>query len=169
MQNLRAHARSVHLHAHAHSSLALALALSVRTLALAVALQGCATPVRKQPINPPGAQRLAPYSTAVRSGSLVFFSGVIGSRPGGAGLPEGTEAQLKQALDNLRTNLTLAGLAPADVVKCTVFLVDMADYQVMNAVYGAFFGEFPPARSALAVAALPAGARVEVECIAAAH
>jgi 2-iminobutanoate/2-iminopropanoate deaminase len=141
-------------------------------LALAVALGGCqqaTSQIHRNVINPPNATRLGPYSTAVRTGNLVFFSGVIGSRPGGAGLPEGTEAQVKQALENLRANLTLAGLAPADVVKCTVFLVDMADYQVMNTVYGQFFGEFPPARSALAVAALPANARVEVECIAAAR
>ena len=141
-------------------------------LALAVALGGCqqaTSQIHRNVINPPNATRLGPYSTAVRTGNLVFFSGVIGSRPGGAGLPEGTEAQVKQALENLRAYLTLAGLAPADVVKCTVFLVDMADYQVMNTVYGQFFGEFPPARSALAVAALPANARVEVECIAAAR
>jgi 2-iminobutanoate/2-iminopropanoate deaminase len=124
-------------------------------------------PPAKQPINPPNAQRLAPYSTAVRSGNLVFFSGVIGSRPNNAGLPEGTEAQVQQSLENLRTNLTAAGLTPADVIKCTVFLIDIADYAVMNRVYGQFFSQDPPARSALAVAALPAGARVEIECIAA--
>jgi 2-iminobutanoate/2-iminopropanoate deaminase len=147
-------------------------AKSVLALALALALSACShavSDIHRNVINPPNATRLGPYSTAVRTGNLVFFSGVIGSRPGGAGLPEGTEAQLKQALENLRNNLTLAGLAPADVVKCTVFLVDMADYQTMNAVYGPFWGDSPPARSAVAVAALPAGARVEVECIAAAH
>ncbi len=140
------------------------------TLALTLGLtlsacQQATTQIHRNTINPPNATRLGPYSTAVRTGNLVFFSGVIGSRAGGAGLPEGTEAQLKQALDNLRNNLTLAGLAPADIVKCTVFLIDMADYQVMNTVYGAFFGDSPPARSAVAVAALPASARVEVECI----
>jgi len=137
-------------------------------LIVSVLLGACATaPPRKQPINPATAQRLAPYSTAVRSGSLVFFSGVIGSRPGGAGLPDGTEAQTRQALENLRNNLTAAGLAPIDVVKCTVFLIDMQDYGVMNTVYGQFFTQEPPARSAVAVAALPQGARVEIECIAA--
>jgi len=131
---------------------------------------GCSTQagVRKQPINPPDAQRLAPYSTAVRSGNLVFFSGVIG-RGANNVLPEGTEAQTKQALENLRANLTAAKLTPADVIKCTVFLVDINDYAVMNRVYGEFFTQDPPARSALAVAALPAGARVEIECIAAAR
>lgn len=144
--------------------------LSAFALAIPLAVTGCqqaTSQIHRNTINPPNATRLGPYSTAVRTGNLVFFSGVIGTRPAGAGLPEGTEAQVRQALDNLRSNLTLAGLAPADVVKCTVFLVDMADYQVMNTVYGAFFGESPPARSAVAVAALPAGARAEVECIAA--
>ena len=153
------------IRAHAQGFLALALAL-------VPALSGCqqaTSQIHRNTINPPNATRLGPYSTAVRTGNLVFFSGVIGSRPGGAGLPDGTEAQVKQALENLRANLTLAGLAPADVVKCTVFLVDIADYQVMNQVYGQFFGDSPPARSALAVAALPAGARAEIDCIAAAR
>ena len=138
---------------------------------LCVVAVGCSSnqaSIRKQTFNPPNAQRLAPYSTAVRSGNLVFFSGVIGTRPNNGGLPEGTEAQVQQALENLRANLTSAGLTPADVIKCTVFLVDIADYAVMNRVYGQFFSQDPPARSALAVAALPAHARAEVECIAAA-
>jgi 2-iminobutanoate/2-iminopropanoate deaminase len=140
-------------------------------LAGALAFAACtsAAPAGKANINPPGATRLGPYSTAVRTGNLVFFSGVIGVRAGGAGLPEGTEAQTRQALENLRGNLSLAGLAPNDVVKCTVFMVDMADYQVVNQVYGQFFTENPPARSAVAVAALPANARVEIECIATAR
>ena len=142
-----------------------------KTILLTGALMLCAGcgSVRKHTINPPGADRLAPYSTAVRSGNLVFLSGVIGRKPGVTALPEGTEAQTQQALENLRANLTAAGLAPADVVKCTVFLVDIADYAVMNRVYGQFFPQDPPARSALAVAALPANARVEIECIAAAR
>ncbi len=137
-----------------------------------VLASGCAagqTGVHKHVFNPPNAQRLAPYSTAVRAGNLVFLSGTIGLRPGGAGLPEGTEAQTQQVLENIRANLASAGLQPSDVVKCTVFLVDMADYAVMNRVYGQFFTEDPPARSAVAVAALPAGARIEIECIAAAR
>lgn len=119
-------------------------------------------------INSPTVPRQAPYSTAVRTGNLVFLSGVIGTRPGG-GLPEGTEAQVRQVLENINANLGTAGLTKDDVVKCTVFLVDIRDYAAMNAVYGAFFGANPPARSAIAVAALPANARVEIECIAAAR
>ena len=137
-------------------------------LVLVLVVSGCASArVHKQTINPPNATRLAPYSTAVRTGDLVFLSGVIG-RDANNQLPQGTEAQTRQVLENIRSNLSAAGLTPADVVKCTVFLIDMADYEVMNRVYGQFFTQNPPARSAVAVAALPAGARVEIECIAAA-
>jgi 2-iminobutanoate/2-iminopropanoate deaminase len=66
----------------------------------------------------------------------------------------------------VRTVLTAAGLDPSDVVKCTVFLADMRDYDAMNAVYGRFFTSAPPARSAVGVNGLPLGARVEIECIA---
>jgi 2-iminobutanoate/2-iminopropanoate deaminase len=143
------------------------MASVVALLSAACASAGEQAAVQKQVINSPTVPRQAPYSTAVRSGNLIFFSGVIGTRPGGAGLPEGTEAQTRQALENLNSNLATAGVTRADVIKCTVFLVDMQDYGIMNNVYGAFFAENPPARSAVAVAALPAGARVEIECIAA--
>lgn len=146
--------------------------LPLAPLAL-VLLAGCAaggpaddTP-RKEVIFPGGARPLAPYSPAVRSGDLVFFSGVIGvSRDSTA--EQGVQAETRRALEALRRNLDAAGLTPADVVKCTVFLADIGDYGAMNEVYGEFFRPEPPARSAFAVAALPAGAKVEVECIAAA-
>lgn len=125
---------------------------------------------RKEAISPPSSQRLALYSPGVRSGDFIFFSGQIGSRPGGGGLPETVEEQTRQALANLENLLTQAALARDDVVKCTVFLADIRDYQAMNGVYGEFFRDTtPPARSAIGVAGLPAGAKVEVECIAAAR
>ena len=114
-----------------------------------------------------GGARQAPYTPAVRAGGFVFFSGVIGSRPGGGGLAEGgIRGQTQQALDNLENNMRAAGVERADLVKCTVFLANIADYGEMNQVYGPFFGDTPPARSAIAVAGLPAGAAVEIECIA---
>lgn len=138
---------------------------------LAAFLLGCAaaaTPA-KQVIAPPGATRLAPYSPAVRSGNLVFLSGVIGTRPGTRELVAGgVGPETRQALENVRTNLAAAGLALGDVIKCTVFLASISDYDAMNAVYGEFFAQDPPARSAVGVAGLPLGARVEIECIAAA-
>jgi 2-iminobutanoate/2-iminopropanoate deaminase len=125
-----------------------------------------ATPAREV-IAPTDASRLAPYSPAIRAGALVFLSGQIGLRPGTRELVAGGIAEeTRQTLENIRTVLAAAGLEPADVVKCTVFLADMADYEPMNRVYGGFFTADPPARSAVGVAALPLGARVEIECIA---
>jgi 2-iminobutanoate/2-iminopropanoate deaminase len=121
----------------------------------------------RQVYAPANAPRQTPvYSPAVRVGNLVFFSGQIGSRPGGGGLPEGVQDQVRQALENLRNLLNTTGLAPKDLVKCTVFLADIRDYGAMNEIYGPFFApDPPPARTALAVAGLPGGARVEIECI----
>ena len=143
-------------------------------IASIAALTACAgnrppeTP-RRQAITPPSAQRLATYSTAVRSGNLYFFSGVIGTRDGERQLTT-TGEQTHQVLQTIRGHLANVGLTPHDLVKCTVFLVDMRDYSEMNEVYAKFFeGGAPPARSAIGVAALPAGARVEIECIAAAR
>lgn len=128
---------------------------------------GCAHTPAREVITPPGATSLAPYSAAVRSGELVFLSGQIGLVPGTSQLIEGGIAEeTRQALDNVRTVLEMAGLTPADVVKCTVFLADIRDYDAMNSVYGEFFRTEPPARSALGVGGLPLGARVEIECIA---
>ena len=131
----------------------------------AASSSGTAGP-RKEAISPQSGQRLALYSPGVRSGDFVFFSGQIGVRgPGGA--LETVEDQTRQALANLDALLTEAGLGRDDVVKCTVFLADIGDYQAMNGVYGEFFAQTtPPARSAIAVAGLPANAKVEVECMA---
>jgi 2-iminobutanoate/2-iminopropanoate deaminase len=121
---------------------------------------------RKEAISPQSGQRLALYSPGIRSGDFVFFSGQIGVR-GAAGPLESVEDQTRQSLANLDALLTEAGLGRDDVVKCTVFLADIGDYQAMNGVYGEFFRDTtPPARSAIAVAGLPANAKVEVECMA---
>lgn len=137
-------------------------------LAALIACAACARAPAKQVIAPPGATRLAPYSPAIRTGGLVFLSGVIGTRPGTRELVAGgVGAETRQALENVRGVLAAAGLGLRDLVKCTVFLASIADYEAMNAVYGEFFPEAPPARSAVGVAGLPLGARVEIECIAA--
>lgn len=118
-------------------------------------------------IAPAGSSSLAPYSPAIRTGDLVFLSGQVGLRPGTRELAAGgVTAETEQTLENVRTVLAAAGLDPSDVVKCTVFLSDMRDYDAMNAVYGRFFPAAPPARSAVGVNGLPLGARVEIECIA---
>lgn len=109
-----------------------------------------------------------PYSPAIRCGNMIYFSGQIGTDPKTGTLAQGGSIpEFKQALTNLNTLLEAAGLTPADVVKTTVFLVDMADFAAMNEAYAAFFKDLPrPARSCVAVTALPAGARAEIEAVA---
>jgi reactive intermediate/imine deaminase len=147
--------------------------MNARNLAVSCAFlvaAGCASgpAANKQTISPSGASQLAAYSPAVRSGNFVFFSGVVGLRPGTRELVSGgIRRETEQALDALRDALRAAEVRAEDVIKCTVFLADMRDYDVMTEVYGEFFKSDPPARSAVGVAGLPLGARVEIECIAA--
>jgi 2-iminobutanoate/2-iminopropanoate deaminase len=113
----------------------------------------------------PGA--IGPYSQGVRSGHLVFCSGQIPLDPLNGQLVEGgIEAQTVRVLDNLAAVLAAADLKLGNVVKTTVFLVSMADFPAMNEVYARYFVDDPPARSTIGVAALPKGARVEIEAIA---
>jgi 2-iminobutanoate/2-iminopropanoate deaminase len=112
---------------------------------------------------------IGPYSQAVDSGAgLVFLSGQLPIDPATGAFPEGgIQAQTSQSLRNVQAILSAAGLSLANVVKTTVFLSDMGDFAAMNEVYATFFAEPFPARSAVAVKALPKGALVEIECIAA--
>ena len=112
---------------------------------------------------------IGPYSQAVDSGAgLVFLSGQLPIDPATGAFPEGgIQAQTRQSLRNVQAILEAAGLSLANVVKTTVFLADMGDFAAMNEVYASFFAEPFPARSAVAAKALPKGALVEIECIAA--
>ena len=111
---------------------------------------------------------IGPYSQAVDCGAgLVFLSGQLPIDPATGAFPEGgIQAQTRQSLRNVQAILAAAGLSLANVVKTTVFLADMGDFAAMNEVYATFFIEPFPARSAVAVKALPKGALVEIECIA---
>lgn len=110
---------------------------------------------------------IGPYNQAVRAGGFVFCSGQVGLDPATAKLVEGDVAvQARRALDNLGLVLGAAGCSFDDVVKTTIFLVDMGDFATVNPVYGERFTGVAPARSTIAVAALPLGARVEIEAIA---
>lgn len=105
---------------------------------------------------------VGPYTPLVRAGDFLIASGQLGL--GESGLVEGGVAgQLRQAMANLSALLESVGASLSDVVKTTVFLVDMDDYATMNDVYCEAFGDHRPARSAVAVAALPLGAVVEIE------
>ena len=110
---------------------------------------------------------IGPYSQAVRAGSLVFASGQIPINPAtGEFVAGGIAEQTEQVLRNLTAVFEAAGLSLNQVVKTTVFLVDMDDFTVMNEVYGRFFGQQPPARATVQAARLPRDARVEIEAIA---
>lgn len=110
---------------------------------------------------------VGPYSQAAKHGRTLYVSGQLGLDPKTmAFAAEDTAGQAKQALTNLGAILSEAGLSPTCVVKVNIFLVDMADFPAMNEVYAAFFGEHKPARSTVAVAALPMGGRFEIECVA---
>jgi len=110
---------------------------------------------------------IGPYSQAIRTDSLVFTAGQVGLNPATMELVEGGIAeQTRQVLTNLKHVLECADSGLNFVVKTTVFLQDMHDFEDMNAVYAEFFPENPPARSTVEVAALPKGALVEIDCVA---
>lgn len=112
----------------------------------------------------PGA--IGPYSQAIAVGGYVFCSGQIGIDPATGEIKGGVEAQAERVLVNLGAVLTAAGSDLGRVVKTTIFLADMGDFAAVNAVYARHFQEPYPARSTVAVAALPRGARIEIEAIA---
>ena len=110
---------------------------------------------------------IGPYSQAIRVGDLVFTAGQAAVDPEkGKLIDGGIEEQTRQTLRNIEAILKAAGSSMDQVVKTTVFLQDMGDFAAMNAIYASFFGDVPPARSTVQVAALPLGALVEIEAVA---
>ena len=108
---------------------------------------------------------IGPYSPGIQAGNMVFLSGQLGIDPATGKMPEGVEAQAKQSLANVEALLTAAGATFADVVKTTVYLADIADFAAFNEVYAKYFIS-KPARSCVAVKALPKGVLCEIEAIA---
>jgi 2-iminobutanoate/2-iminopropanoate deaminase len=108
----------------------------------------------------------APYSQAIRAGGLVFVSGQLGLKPEHAEISGSIEEQTDQIFANLSAILEAAGTGLERLVKTTVFLADLGDFAAMNEVYARHVGASPPARSTVEVAALPSGAKVEIEAIA---
>ena len=109
---------------------------------------------------------IGPYSQGIQAGNTVYVSGQLPIVPTSGELLEGSIAeQTRQALRNIEAILAEAGFTMADVVKTTVLLQDIADFGEMNAAYTEFFPENAPARACFQVAALPKGARLEIECI----
>ena len=126
------------------------------------------TPLKKTTIKSDKAPKaLGPYSVAVSTGQMIFTAGQLGLDPATGELVEGgIQAQTRQALTNIKNVLEAAGSGLEYVVKTTVFLKDMGEFAQMNAVYGEFFTQDFPARSAVQVAALPKDGAVEIETIA---
>lgn len=122
----------------------------------------------RRAVETPAAPRaLGPYSQGVAAGELVFCAGQVGLDPAtGKLVPGGIAAETARVLENLGAVLAAAGLSLADVVKTTVFLADLVEFGAMNEVYGRHFTPPYPARATVQVAALPAGARVEIEAVA---
>jgi reactive intermediate/imine deaminase len=121
----------------------------------------------KETIVVPGSLEGLPFSSAVRVGNILYLSGQVGALPGTRELAAGgIAAETRQTMENIKQVLEYAGSSLDRVVKCTVFLLDIADYGAMNEVYASFFPEEPPARSTLAASGLALGAKVEIECIA---
>jgi len=109
-----------------------------------------------------------PFSEAVRVGDMLYLSGKIGNIPGTRELAEGGIAgETRQALENIKATLEKHGSSMDEVVKCTVFLADIAEWAAMNEVYITYFPVNPPARSALGSSGLALNSRVEIECFAA--
>ena len=123
--------------------------------------------MKKEPIHPQGAPVVGPYSPGVRAGDLLFTSGQLPARLSGELVADDIRAATRQCLENVRRVLEAGGARLENVVKVTVFLADMADFAAMNEAYSAFFQNVRPARTCVQVAALPKGARIEIEAIAA--
>jgi len=110
---------------------------------------------------------IGPYSQGIIAGGFLFSAGQAALDPEtGVLVAGGIEPETERVMANLTAVLDAAGSSWADVVKTTIFLIDMADFATVNGIYGRFVGDPPPARSTVAVAALPKGARVEIEVMA---
>lgn len=120
----------------------------------------------RKAITGPDIPTAGPYSPAVRAGGFLFISGQIPVDREGKLVPGGIEDQARRAMENLKRVLEAAGAGLKDLVKVTIYLVDMGDFPAVNRVYGSYFDLEPPARACVAVKALPRGARVEIEAIA---
>ncbi len=123
--------------------------------------------MKKQIATPAAPAAIGPYSQAIGDGEWVFCSGQIGIDPKSGRLVEGgAEHEMRRVMENLREVLGAAGLHFGDIVKTTIYVADLADFDVVNRIYGEHLNAPYPARATVQVAALPRGARVEIDAIA---
>ncbi len=116
---------------------------------------------------PDAPEAIGPYSQAIACAGWLYCSGQAALDPAtGQLVPGGFEAEARQVMSNLGAVLTSAGCTFADVVKATIYVVDLADFAILNAIYGEAMGDHRPARSTVQVAALPKGAVVEIDMVA---
>ena len=108
----------------------------------------------------------APYNQAIRAGELVFVAGQLGLKPGDAAVEGDIAVQTEQVMQNLSAILDAAGSGLGNLVKTTVYLVDLGDFAAMNEVYARHVGDRPPARATIEISKLPSGALVEIEAVA---
>jgi 2-iminobutanoate/2-iminopropanoate deaminase len=147
-------------------------AVIVTLLCVALSVSAAPAGAKKAPRpeffpSPSAAMRALPFSEAVRVGDMLYLAGQIGTKPGTRELaPGGIAGETRQVLENIKAVLERRGSSLDRVVKCTVFLADIGEWQAMNEVYITFFPKDPPARSALGASGLAYGARVEIECLA---
>ena len=141
--------------------------IHLTTMLLAATLSAASFAAEVERINLTNVGRLPAFSHAtVSNGGLIFVSGTLGTKPGSTNLVEGgVGAETTQILDNIEVILEAAGADLTDLLKCTVFLTDLATFQEMNAAWVPRFAGKPPARAAVGVADLVLGAGVEIECI----
>ncbi len=121
---------------------------------------------KRKAIVPPGIHTAGPYSPAIRAGDFLFVSGLIPVEPSGELVRGGIEGQARQCLENLRAVLSAAGADFPHLVKVTIYLTDMGDFDAVNRIYAEYFDLEPPARACVQVGALPKGARLEIEALA---
>ena len=107
-----------------------------------------------------------PFSSAVEADGWIFLAGELGTTPEAGLVPGGIEPETRQTMDNIEATLAANGVGWDNVVKCTVFLADIAEWPAFNEIYKTYFDGTYPARSALGASGLALGARVEIECIA---
>ena len=112
-------------------------------------------------------QAIGPYSQAIKANGFMFLSGQIPLDPQTGQMAVDITAQTRQVMENLKAVLSVEGLAFSDVVKTTIYLTDLSDFGRVNEIYGSYFDADPPARATIQVAALPKGAKVEIEAVAA--